>query len=157
MSTPFVEQVLAAADFVGIASRYTRLRRSGRQWLGLCPFHSERHPSFYVEPERRIWKCFGCGAGGDLFRFVMLAEGLTFGRALRFVRQWGLRQKLPRSCLSRSVSRLHSQRGVWGVEPPTTERASWQYVPSIFDFPSRECAAERAVFLLVNKRITGHE
>jgi hypothetical protein len=74
--------VKARADLVAIAGRYTRLRRAGRQFVGLCPFHSERRPSFYVEPERKIWKCFGCGLGGDLFDFVMRAEGCDFPLAL---------------------------------------------------------------------------
>jgi hypothetical protein len=62
-----------------------RLRRAGRQYVGLCPFHRERHPSCYVHPEKQIWKCFGCGAGGDLLNFVMLAEHCDFFRALRIV------------------------------------------------------------------------
>lgn len=78
-------ELKARADFLAIASRYTRLRHTGRQYVGLCPFHSERHPSFYVEPTRKIWKCFGCGAGGDLFAFIMLAENCDFVKALRMV------------------------------------------------------------------------
>lgn len=78
-------EVKLRADFVVIASRYTRLRRAGRQFVGLCPFHSEQHPSFYVEPDRKIWKCFGCEAGGDLFAFVMRAEGCDFFDAVRIV------------------------------------------------------------------------
>ncbi len=75
-------QVKERADFVAIAGRYTRLRRSGRQYVGLCPFHSERHPSFYVHPGKKIFYCFGCGAGGDVFDFIMRAEGGDFLRAL---------------------------------------------------------------------------
>src|SRR2546427_4890809 len=78
----------ARADFVAIASRYTRLSRAGRQYVGRCPFHSERRPSFYVEPQRKIWKCFGCQAGGDLFAFVMRAEGCDFLDALRIVAEF---------------------------------------------------------------------
>src|SRR5712692_5088982 len=80
------------AEFVSIASRYMRLRRSGRQYVGLCPFHSERHPSFFVEPERKIWKCFGCDVGGDVFDFVMRVKGCDFSDALRIVAEflsWG--------------------------------------------------------------------
>lgn len=80
-----VRTVKAQADFVGIASRYVSLRRVGHQFVGLCPFHTERNPSFYVEPEQKIWKCFGCGRGGDVFTFVMLAEGCNFQLALRIV------------------------------------------------------------------------
>lgn len=73
------------ADFVTIVSRYTKLRRAGRQFVGLCPFHSERTPSFYVHPQLKVWKCFGCGRGGDVFDFVMLAENCDFSAALRVV------------------------------------------------------------------------
>jgi hypothetical protein len=62
-----------------------RLRRAGRQYVGRCPFHSERHPSCYIEPEQKRWQCFGCQQGGDLFDFVMLAEDCTFSDALWIV------------------------------------------------------------------------
>jgi len=78
-------EVKSRADFVAIASRYTSLYRSGRQYVGLCPFHRERHPSFYIHPEKKVFHCFGCGAGGDLFRFVMVVEGCDFQRALEIV------------------------------------------------------------------------
>ncbi len=81
-------EVKARADFVAIASRHTRLRRSGRQYIGLCPFHKERRPSFYVEPERRIFYCFGCGAGGDVFDFVMRAEGCGFPQAVAILSEF---------------------------------------------------------------------
>jgi DNA primase len=82
---PSARELKARADFIAIASQYTQLRRAGRQFVGLCPFHPERHPSCYVEPEKRIWKCFGCGLGGDIFAFVMRAEGCDFFDALRIV------------------------------------------------------------------------
>lgn len=69
-------------DFLGIAGQYAQLRRVGQQYLGLCPFHAERHPSFYVHPERKIFHCFGCGIGGDVFDFIMRAEGCGFRRAV---------------------------------------------------------------------------
>jgi CHC2 zinc finger len=73
-----IKQALSLAD---VARRYTRLRRSGRQFAGLCPLHQERHPSFYADSWR--WHCFGCGRGGDLFAFLMAAEGCDFPAALR--------------------------------------------------------------------------
>lgn len=85
---PDAEEIKRRADFLDIVSRYTRLRRASRQYVGLCPFHSERHPSFYVEPDRKLWKCFGCGLGGDIFSFVMRAEGCTFVGALRLVTEY---------------------------------------------------------------------
>lgn len=75
-------------DFVLIASRYTRLRPAGRQYVGLCPFHAERHPSLYVQPQRKNFYCFGCGAGGDVFDFVMRAEECGFRRALEIVAEF---------------------------------------------------------------------
>jgi hypothetical protein len=81
----YAEKIKQHADFLGIVSRYTRLRRAGRQYVGLCPFHSERHPSFYVEPDRKLWICFGCGLGGDVLSFVMRAECCGFVGALRFL------------------------------------------------------------------------
>jgi len=75
--------VKADADFFAIASRYTRLRRSGRQFVGLCPFHPETHPSFFVDPVKKIFYCHGCQAGGDLLEFIMRAENCGFSDAMR--------------------------------------------------------------------------
>lgn len=81
-------EVKARADFLAIVSRYTKPRRSGRQYLALCFFHSERDPSLYVDPERKLFRCFGCGLGGDLFAFVMRAEGCNFPRAVQIVAEF---------------------------------------------------------------------
>ena len=62
-----------------------QLRKSGRSWVGLCPFHHEKTPSFHVEPQKGLYYCFGCKAGGDVFDFVMKMEGLTFREALAFL------------------------------------------------------------------------
>ncbi|GEM_PF-3811538 len=78
-------EVKSRCNLVSIASRYTRLRRAGRQYVGLCPFHSERRPSFYVHPDKKIFHCFGCGAGGDVFDFVIQAERSDFPRSLAIV------------------------------------------------------------------------
>jgi hypothetical protein len=86
---PDAREVKRAADFVAIVSRYTRLRPSGRQFVGICPFHDERHPSFYVHPEKKLWFCFGCGRGGDVFKFVMCAECCGFSAALRIISAFG--------------------------------------------------------------------
>jgi len=74
------------ADIVAIASCFTRLRRLGPQWVGLCPLpdHNERHPSFYVHP-RGVWFCHGCARGGDVFRLVMLVKGCDFPTAANVV------------------------------------------------------------------------
>jgi DNA primase len=77
-----VERVKEAADMVEIVSAYTDLRRSGERFTGLCPFHEERTPSFSVDPREKLYYCFGCEAGGDVFRFVQEKEGFGFGEAV---------------------------------------------------------------------------
>ena len=77
-----IDQIRQAADIVDIASQYTTLRRRGRKHVGLCPFHSEKDPSFTVDSEKQLFHCFGCGVGGDVFTLVMEKENLTFPEAL---------------------------------------------------------------------------
>ena len=73
-----VERVKDSADIVEIVSAYTELRRAGERYVGLCPFHDERTPSFSVDSREKLYYCFGCEAGGDVFRFVQEKEGLGF-------------------------------------------------------------------------------
>lgn len=82
---PFVEQVRAATEIVGLVSSYLELKRAGRRWKGLCPFHTEKTPSFFVHEENQTFYCFGCHQGGDVFQFVMIQERLTFPEALRML------------------------------------------------------------------------
>lgn len=77
-----IDQIRQAADIVEIASLYTSLTRRGRKHVGLCPFHSEKDPSFTVDMEKQLFHCFGCGIGGDVFTLVMEKENLTFPEAL---------------------------------------------------------------------------
>ena len=78
-----VDQVRAAADIVKIVGDYVKLRKSGANYVGLCPFHQEKTASFNVHPVKQIFHCFGCGVGGDVFKFVMLMDNLPFPEALR--------------------------------------------------------------------------
>ena len=78
-----VQEVRDRVDIVDLVGRYVDLRRSGRNYTALCPFHQERTPSFNVNPERKGYKCFGCGAGGDAIGFVMEIEGHSFPEAVR--------------------------------------------------------------------------
>ena len=77
-SPNLLEEILRRTDLVQLVGRRVRLVRKGRVMWGCCPFHQEKTPSFKVENERRTYKCFGCGAGGDAFRWLMETEGLTF-------------------------------------------------------------------------------
>jgi DNA primase len=82
-SSEVKEQVRDAIDIVALVGEKVALRRAGRSWKGLCPFHSERTPSFTVNPERQVWHCFGCGKGGDVFAWLTETEKMTFPEALR--------------------------------------------------------------------------
>jgi DNA primase len=86
-----IERVREAADMVEIVGAKTDLRRVGSRWQGLCPFHEERTPSFGIDPERKLYHCFGCGASGDVLGFVMETEALDFPDAVeRLADRYGL-------------------------------------------------------------------
>jgi DNA primase len=78
-----IQEIRSRADIVAFVSRYVDLRQAGRNWKGLCPFHNEKTPSFNVNPDREIFHCFGCQAGGDVIGFLMAHEGLSFPEAAR--------------------------------------------------------------------------
>ena len=77
------EEVRDAADIVEVVSDYVKLKRSGSGFIGLCPYHDEKTPSFHVTPRLGIFKCFGCGESGDVFKFVMDQDGVGFNEAVR--------------------------------------------------------------------------
>ena len=78
-----VDEVRAAADIVKVVGDYVKLRKAGANYMGLCPFHQEKTPSFAVHPTKQFFHCFGCGVSGDVFKFVMMMDNLTFPEALR--------------------------------------------------------------------------
>jgi DNA primase len=82
ISSESLERVKQAADIVEVVSAHTDLRRQGARWVGLCPFHEERTPSFSVDPQEKLYHCFGCGVGGDTIKFVQEKEGLGFAEAV---------------------------------------------------------------------------
>ncbi len=86
-----ISRIQQANDIVDVISEHLRLEKKGRELVGLCPFHADHRPSMYVNPEKQIFKCFSCGAGGDVLKFVQMRENLTFPQALeRLARRAGI-------------------------------------------------------------------
>ena len=83
----YIQELVARNDIYDTISRYVSLQRAGRLYKGLCPFHSERSPSFMVYPETQSYYCFGCGAGGDVIKFTMEMNSLSYIEAIRFLAQ----------------------------------------------------------------------
>ena len=83
-----IDDVKQKTDIIEVVSQYTNLTKSGRTFRGLCPFHSEKRPSFFVYPEQQSWHCFGaCNTGGDVFSFIMKKQSIDFGEALHLLAQ----------------------------------------------------------------------
>ncbi len=104
-----VSEIKNAADIVDIVSEAVLLKKAGKNHLGLCPFHSEKTPSFTVSPDKQIFYCFGCGTGGNVFSFLMKQEGLTFPEAVRALgKRYGI--DIPERPLSPEQKRKISER-----------------------------------------------
>lgn len=84
-SDEIIDDVRQSNDIVDVISQYVRLKRSGRNYFGLCPFHNEKSPSFSVSPDKQIFHCFGCGVGGNVISFIMKIEGISFVEAVQML------------------------------------------------------------------------
>ena len=84
-SDEIIDEVRQTNDIVDIISQYVHLKRSGRNFFGLCPFHNEKSPSFSVSPDKQIFHCFGCGVGGNIFTFLTKIEGINFVEAVQML------------------------------------------------------------------------
>ena len=157
-SNDFVESVRDAGDIVRLISDYVPLKQAGVRLKGLCPFHQEKTPSFSVDSERQLFYCFGCQTGGDIFKFVMLYEKVSFPEALEMLaNRWGvapppstqrggderdrtLRMNAAaadyyRSCLTdeRSGARARAYVKKRGIDPETAERLGIGFAPDAWE------------------------
>ena len=111
-----VDEIKSRLDILDVVSRYTNLQRSGRSYKAVCPFHTEKTPSFFVFPERQSWRCFGaCATGGDIFSFIIRIENLDFSEALkRLAQQAGVD-------LRENKERKSEQDILYGINEATRE------------------------------------
>jgi DNA primase len=140
-----VEQVKAAVDMVDLVSGKTQLRRSGGRFTGLCPFHQEKTPSFSVDPVQKLYKCFGCGEGGDAIDFVEKTEGLDFTTAIEWLAgRYGVTLEYEESSPQAAKRRDERRRLGELLETAATfyERFLWESAEAE---PAREYLAERGI------------
>ena len=78
-----IERIRSTADIYDVVAQYVDLKKRGRNFFGLCPFHSEKTPSFSVAPDKQIYHCFGCGAGGNVFSFIVEHQKVSFIEAVQ--------------------------------------------------------------------------
>ena len=120
------EEIRQRVSLLDVVSAHVTLRRTGRNYKGLCPFHSEKTPSFTVDPERGFFYCFGCHAGGDVFDFVMRVGALTFGEARsRPPRRASTAPGSASGCCGRSRKPRRSSRLNWRVPPAGGRDSTW--------------------------------
>jgi DNA primase len=122
ISEETIQRVAEANDIVEVIGSYFPLKRAGMNWRALCPFHRERTPSFHVNPQRQSYHCFGCGAGGTVFRFIMDYEHVDFPSAVRrlaqragipIIEEAGSAQDDRRHALRKRLLALHAEAAAW--------------------------------------------
>ena len=106
-----IEEVRSRNDIVDVIGEYVHLQKKGSSYMGLCPFHNEKSPSFSVSANKQMYHCFGCGAGGDVFTFLMKYDNLTFGEAIRQLAQRG-GVTLPDEDDSPAAKKMRDQRQI---------------------------------------------
>ncbi len=132
----FIDDLLDRADIVDVVDKRVKLRKSGKNYSGLCPFHQEKSPSFSVEPDKQFYYCFGCGAGGNALGFLMNYESLDFPQAVAaLAAEYGL--DVPRETTSRGQQQRQSRAALL-VE--LLEKANHFYQLQLRQHPNRQAA-----------------
>ena len=107
MAQDQVEEIKSKTDIVAVIGEHIELKKAGRNFKAVCPFHNEKLPSFYVSPELQIFKCFGCHEGGDVIAFLQKYEGLDFQEALKVLAdRAGIKLKAYRPGISSEKEKL---------------------------------------------------
>jgi len=138
----FLDEVRAATDIVELIGPYVKLKKKGKNWFGLCPFHNEKTPSFSVNRERAMYYCFGCGAGGNAITFLIEHDGMSFPQA---VEELAKRAGIP----------LPKRRVDAGTEQWDQIRAALEQAATFYQEKLKEPAGREAVAYLKARGITG--
>jgi DNA primase len=138
----FLDEIRAATDIVELISPYVKLKKKGKNWFGLCPFHNEKTPSFSVNRERAMYYCFGCGAGGNAITFLVEHDGMSFPQA---VEELARRTGIP----------LPKRRVDAGAEKRDELRAALEAAATFFQGRLKETSGKEAVSYLKARGITG--
>src|SRR3972149_6836304 len=135
MST--IDEVKQKLDIIEVISGYTRLQKAGKNFRALCPFHTEKTPSFYVFPEKQTWHCFGsCSVGGDVFTFIMKKDNLSFGEALKAL---AARAGFPLPTTPQREEAHKEKERLYGLNP----QAALFYQQALQNSPARDYLAGR--------------
>jgi DNA primase len=146
-SSELLDEIRGRADIVELVGQFVGLKRAGANWKGLCPFHTEKTPSFTVNPARGIFHCFGCGAGGDVFGFLMRHDRLGFPEAVRaLAERTGV--VLPTKPEAEPDSQLESLRRTMALAAEFYTRSLWEPTGE----KAREYLAKRGVDFEVARR-----
>ena len=144
-----LEEIRSRLDLVEVIGQFVNLKRGGESWKGLCPFHTEKTPSFTVNPKRGIFHCFGCGVGGDAFSFLMRQDRMSFPEAVRaLAERVGVELPTPRQPSAEGDSRFETIRRVMTMAADFYSRQLWEPDGA----KAREYLERRAVDLEVARR-----
>lgn len=141
-----IRDVIAANDIIDVVSRYVALKKSGRGYMGLCPFHREKTPSFHVSPDKQLYHCFGCGEGGSVINFIMKAENLDFVEALKYLAD-NARIALPEPDTSASADEIYKTK-------QRIYQANSIAARFFYDYLTTNAAAKDALLYFMNRGIT---
>ena len=109
--TSLISRIQQANDIVDVIGEHLSLVKKGKELVGLCPFHTDHRPSMYVNPDKQIFKCFACSAGGDVLKFVQMKENLSFGQTIeRLAQRGGIKLERQRSAVSSEPGSIDANR-----------------------------------------------